>query len=102
MCAKRPAALLEGLLRDVPRADTADMVWLFARGAERLRCETRDGDTGSHHLAVTMPDGVERVEQYPDSAALIRRQCELVEAWKAQGWRELKAQATPVSRARKR
>jgi hypothetical protein len=39
---------------------------------------------------------VSRVERYTEHAALLRRQHELLTAWKAQGWRELEPEAAAV------
>lgn len=70
------------------------MAWSFVRGTERLECEARSSrQAGTRELVITLQDGVRQVEQYPDHAALLRRQFELIRAWKAQGWREIDAQA---------
>lgn len=69
-----------------------NMGWLFVRGTEQLHCESRvGGREGACELVLTLPHGIRQVEQYPDRAALLRRQYELIRAWKAQGWRELDA-----------
>jgi hypothetical protein len=66
------------------------MAWVFVRGAERLQCEARhSGWAGDCELVLLSPDGTTQVERYPDQAALLRRQFELIRAWKAQGWREI-------------
>ncbi len=97
-----------GSLLAVPyRSDIRDMGmgWSFVRGAERLHCEARNGGQAGHcELELILPDGVTQVERYPDQAALLRRQYELIRAWKAQGWRELEAdaEAEELSGARKR
>jgi hypothetical protein len=42
-----------------------------------------------YELVVTLPTGVARVERYTERAAILRRQHELLTAWKAQGWQEV-------------
>lgn len=82
------------LLRGPGRADTQIVGWSFVRGTERVECEARPGcEAGPYQLVLTLPGGVKQVEQYPDQAALLRRQFELIRAWKAQGWREVEAGA---------
>jgi hypothetical protein len=76
------------------------MTWLFAKGDERQSCETREASLW-YELVVTSPDGKARVERYTERAALLRRQHELVCAWKAQGWRELEPEHAPVTSARR-
>jgi hypothetical protein len=66
------------------------VAWLFVRGTERRHCEARNsGFAGDCELVLILPDGTRQVERYPDQAALLRRQFELIRAWKAQGWREV-------------
>ena len=45
-----------------------------------------------YELIVTAADGKSRLERYTERAALLRRQHELLAAWKAQGWQELEAE----------
>ena len=83
------------------------MGWSFVRGAERVECEARGSrEAGPCQLVLTLPGGVKQVEQYPDQAALLRRQFELIRAWKAQGWQEaetgIEAEAELLSGARSR
>ena len=95
-----------GSLLAVPcRADTRGMGWSFARGDERRHCEARTGSRpGGCELVLILPDGTTQVERYPDQAALLRRQYELIRAWQAQGWREIEpemeAAAVPGVRGR--
>jgi hypothetical protein len=60
----------------------------FAKGDQRQSCEVREASLW-YELVVTPPDGKARIERYTERAALLRRQHELLCAWKAQGWREL-------------
>jgi hypothetical protein len=74
-----------------PEADTP-MIYFLRRGAGRLASETRLNPLGpGYELVVTM-DGVTRVEPFEDLAGLLSREHELIQAWRATGWRET---ATP-------
>lgn len=65
---------------------------LFAKGNQRQSCEVREARLW-YELVITSPDGKGRVERYTERAALLRRQHELLCAWKAQDWRELEPEA---------
>jgi hypothetical protein len=73
------------------------MTSLFAKGQQRISCEAREAMLW-YELVVTEPDGVMRVERYTERAGMLRRQHELLCAWKAQGWRELDEEAAAVRR----
>ena len=62
-----------------------------------MSCEVREAMLW-YELIVTMPDGVVRVERYTERAGMLRRQHELICAWKAQGWREEQAEPARVRR----
>jgi len=64
------------------------MIWIFERETQRLRCEIRRESSGpGYELIVTHPDGSQRMEQFDETSALIKRsldlQLELIDA----GWR---------------
>jgi hypothetical protein len=61
---------------------------VFAKGQQRQSCELHEASLW-YELITTAPNGVRRVERYTERAAMLRRQHELLTAWKAQGWREL-------------
>jgi uncharacterized protein YyaL (SSP411 family) len=61
---------------------------LFAKGAQRQSFDVQEASLW-YELVITSPKGVSRVERYTERAAMLRRQHELLTAWKAQGWREL-------------
>jgi hypothetical protein len=61
---------------------------LFAKDDQRQSCDVHEASLW-YELIITGPDGVKRVERYTERAAMLRRQHELLTAWKAQGWREL-------------
>jgi hypothetical protein len=73
------------------------MTWLFAKGRQRMSCEAREAMLW-YELIVTGPDGVARVERYTERAGMLRRQHELICAWKAQGWSELENESAAVRR----
>ncbi len=75
------------------------MTWTFARGGERMSCEAREAMLW-YELVVTMPDGTMRVERYTERAGMLRRQHELLCAWKAQGWIELESEPAAVRQTR--
>jgi hypothetical protein len=68
---------------------------LFGKGAKRQSFDVVEASLW-YELVVTGPDGVSRVERYTERAALLRRQHELMTAWKALGWHELEV-ATPAT-----
>jgi hypothetical protein len=74
-------------------ADINRMV--FAKGRQRQSCDVHE-ESLWYELLITEPNGVSRVERYTELAALLRRQHELLTAWKAQGWRELEPEAAAV------
>jgi hypothetical protein len=79
------------------RADSTIMIWTFAKGAQRMSCESREAMLW-YELVITSPDGVARVERYTERAQLLRRQHELLCAWKAQGWQEIEPAPALASR----
>lgn len=62
------------------------MFWWFERSGRYLRCEAREGPRGTYELCVIDPDGVERVEQFVDSADLAKRQAEFAQQITSEGW----------------
>ena len=73
------------------------MTWLFAKGQQRMCCEAREAMLW-YELVITEPDGVPRVERYTERAGMLRRQHELLCAWKAQGWQELEQEPAAMRR----
>jgi hypothetical protein len=71
---------------------------VFAKGSQRQSCDLHEASLW-YELIITAPNGVARVERYTERAAMLRRQHELLTAWKAQGWRELEPETT-ASRTR--
>lgn len=62
------------------------MFYWFTRGTERVRYEVREVSPTRFQLTITGPDGVERLEQFDNAAALHRRQVTLERELMAQGW----------------
>jgi len=73
------------------------MTQLFAKGRQRMSCEARDAMLW-YELIVTSSDGVPRVERYTERAGMLRRQHELLCAWKAQGWQEMEPEVVAPAR----
>ena len=68
---------------------------VFAKGAKRQSCDVQETSLW-YELIICGPNGVSRVERYTERAAMLRRQHELMAAWKAQGWREIEAEPVAV------
>lgn len=73
------------------------MLYFFRRGEAALSCETRLNPDGQGHQLVVTEHGQARIESFVDLPKLLSREHELVQPWRAQGWRELGQPArTPV------
>ena len=64
------------------------MIYFFRRGQSRLAAETRLNPLGPGYELVVTTDGVAHVEPFDDLPALLSREHELLQAWRATGWRE--------------
>jgi hypothetical protein len=64
------------------------VLYFFSRGKDRLACETRLSPMGSGYELVVTTGDVSRVEPFTELAALLAREHELLQAWRAIGWRE--------------
>lgn len=63
------------------------MVWFYERSGAFTRCEARPAANGNgFELAITGPDGAERVERFSDEATLHARQHELEATLTTDGW----------------
>jgi hypothetical protein len=63
------------------------MVWFYERQGTFVRCEARPASDGEgFELAITDPDGLERLERFESSDALTRRQTELERTFVTDGW----------------
>jgi hypothetical protein len=63
------------------------MVWFYERGGRFVRCEACPASDGQgFELAITGPDGIERIESFDTSDALLRRQEEVEATFTGDGW----------------
>jgi uncharacterized protein (DUF2461 family) len=62
------------------------MFWWFERGGRYLQCETRFVRRDRYEFVTTMPDGIERVEQFTESDAMAERQAAIQRELEAEGW----------------
>jgi hypothetical protein len=69
------------------------VIYFFRKGDHRLACETRLNPLGAGYELVVTADGLTHVEPYDELSALLAREHELVQAWRAIGWRETPAPA---------
>jgi len=68
-----------------------EMLWIFERRGEQMRCEIRrdDGGTG-YEMIVTSADGSERMERFEENNELIQRTLEFQRELLETGWRQPK------------
>jgi hypothetical protein len=66
------------------------MVYFLRRGAEALSCETRLHPSAPGFQLVVSENAREEIEDYDDLPAMLAREHELLQTWRAQGWREMK------------
>lgn len=64
------------------------MIYFFRRGDHSRSCETRLREDGPGYELVVTTDGESHVESFAELPALLAREHELLQAWRAQGWRE--------------
>ena len=62
------------------------MVWLLEQSGKRRSCEVRLAFDGDGYELVVNDGTTVRVEQFVLLAPLLRRQEQLLSAWKALGW----------------
>ena len=72
------------------------MIYFFRRGQNRLAAETRLNPLGPGYELVITTDDVARIEPFDDLASLLSREHELLQAWRATGWRESAAGSEPA------
>jgi hypothetical protein len=70
------------------------VIYFFRKGDKHLACETRLNPAGPGYELVVTTDGLTQVEPFQELAALLAREHELLQAWRAIGWRETDT-ATP-------
>jgi hypothetical protein len=63
------------------------MIWFFTRGAAQIDVEVHKGTVpGTYTLAVTYPDGAERIEQLDTAARLVTRTLMIHQRLIDEGW----------------
>ena len=63
------------------------MIWFFTRGAAQIDVEVHKGtEPGAYVLAVTYPDGAERIEQLDTAARLVTRALTIQQRLIDEGW----------------
>jgi hypothetical protein len=78
----------------IAAADTVlRVIYFFRRGDDRLACETRLNPLGVGYELVVTTDDETRVEPFEELSALLSREHDLLQTWRAMGWRETSAAA---------
>lgn len=63
------------------------MIWFFTRGAAQIDVEVHRGpEPGVYTLAVTYPDGAERIERFENAARLVTRALTIQQRLIDEGW----------------
>jgi hypothetical protein len=63
------------------------MIWFFTRGPAQIDVEVHRGsEPGAYTLAVTYPDGAERIEQFDTAARLVTRALTIQQRLIDEGW----------------
>jgi hypothetical protein len=63
------------------------MIWFFTRGAAQIDVEVHRGsEPGAYTLAVTYPDGAERIETFKTAARLVTRALTIQQRLIDEGW----------------
>jgi hypothetical protein len=63
------------------------MFYFLRRGVGVVTCESRlDPDGPGYELVVTLEDRRVHIERFTEIAALLAREHQLLQAWRAQGW----------------
>lgn len=65
------------------------MLYFFRRGDAAMSCETRLNPDGSGYQLVITEHEHQRIENFDQLARLLAREHELLQAWRAQGWRDV-------------
>lgn len=70
------------------------MIWFYVLGAERRICETRLSADGDGYELIIGESGGTHVERFRDLPGLLRREHEVLAAWRAQGWQPTTARVS--------
>ena len=71
------------------------MIYFFRRGSESLTAETRLNPEGPGYQLLITEHGASRLESFETMATLLSREHELLQAWRAQGWRDVGPNPAP-------
>jgi len=63
-------------------------VYFYRRGGDLRICETRLAEDGPGYELVVTVDATVHIERFAGLPDLLAREHELLQAWRAQGWRE--------------
>ena len=80
-------------------ADSKVMIWNFAKGGKRMICDRAKRCFGTRSLSPAPMAWRERAIH--ERAQLLRRQHELLCAWKAQGWEEVEIEPVRIAATRR-
>jgi hypothetical protein len=70
------------------RIQATAVLYFLRRGADAIACETRlDPDGPGFQLVITQ-NATERIENFTELRDLLAREHDLLQAWRAQGWRD--------------
>lgn len=76
----------------LPPIRLPEMLWIFERKGEQMRCEIRrDGSGSGYEMIVSSPDGSQRMEKFDDISALIKRTLDFQRDLLENGWRQPKS-----------
>lgn len=68
-----------------------EMLWIFERKGEQMRCEIRrEGVGAGYEMIVTSPDGSQRMERFEETNDLIKGALDLQRDLLESGWRQPK------------
>ena len=73
------------------------MIYFFRKGDHRLACETRLNPLGPGYELIISEDEGSRIESFGELSALLAREHELLQAWRAVGWRDAIAPAAAAA-----
>jgi hypothetical protein len=80
------------LARTKATVDTGSkVIYFFRKGDHQLACETRLNSQGPGYELIVTEDGASRIEPFEELGALLAREYELLQAWRAMGWRDTMA-----------
>ena len=74
-------------------SDKQGVIYFFRRGEESRTVETRLNPNGLGYELVIIEKDTSRIEAFATLAPVLEREYDLLHAWRAQGWREVRAPA---------